>query len=203
MLSRKGLVLAGMAAVIAAMLVFTCWYPLTRRIFVSPPRCEIQPSADDLLKTWEASGARGRVAVCFSRRLNGEVSADVGIHSVKYLEEGLQHSIARKAYHYLPDAAWGEASAVLSSWKAGDSASGFTLLFGGGRVRVLPLSRFESPGEPALVVIVPGDWNDGDLEQIAGFISSGRLVTDYLILLRGTETERARFARIFAGRVAK
>lgn len=156
-----------------------------QRTYLAVPRCLSAQFPEEIFADWQNQGLRGRTAVVFTRRLNGEAVGNESESTMKYLEESLQQGIIRTAYHYVPDESWSEVSNVLTKWNAGDSEKGFTLMYGGGRMRVLPLSRFVAIGEKALMVVAPAEWSTAANETILNLVRTRKLATDYLLVLRG------------------
>lgn len=177
---------------VAGALVFSLGYgPLSRK-FVTPPRCEVAESPAEIARLWTSSRVKGRVAVLFTRRLNGEVVGKEVETAVKYLEDAMQHGMVRTVYHVVPDTAWGEVAEKLSRMPGvRPIESGFAILFGAGRVHVLPLSRFAPIREKALVVVAPAEWTTEEFGVIANLIKQQRVSADLLTVLRGTDAELA------------
>ena len=170
---------------ITAILLCTEVVAPLQRVFLTVPRCESAQFPEEIFNAWQNQKLHGRTAIVFTRRLNGEAVGKESESTMKYLEESLQQGIIRTAYHYVPDESWSEVSNVLTKWNAGDSEKGFTLMYGGGRMRVLPLSRFVNIGEKALVVVAPAEWNSAGNEAILKLVRTRKLATDYLFVLRG------------------
>lgn len=169
----------------AAILIFTGVVAPLQRVFLTIPRCESAQFPEEIFNAWQKQKLHGRTAIVFTRRLNGEAVGKESESTMKYLEESLQQGIIRTAYHYVPDESWSEVSNVLTKWNAGDSEKGFTLMYGGGRMRVLPLSRFVTIDEKALVVVAPAEWSSAGNETVLSLVRTRKLATDYLLVLRG------------------
>lgn len=169
----------------AAILIFTGVVAPLQRVFLTIPRCESAQFPEEIFNAWQKQKLHGRTAIVFTRRLNGEAVGKESESTMKYLEESLQQGIIRTAYHYVPDESWSEVSNVLTKWNAGDSEKGFTLMYGGGRMRVLPLSRFVTIDEKALVVVAPAELSSAGNETVLSLVRTRKLATDYLLVLRG------------------
>ncbi len=181
-----------LALVSGGALLFAAWYGPSRRVFVAPPRVVAASTGAEILGAWRAAGVAGRVAVVFSRRLNGEQGGPGGSPELAYVEVGLERGPLRAVRHYVPDAAWSEVERNLTRMPgARPIDGGFALPFGGGRVEVRPLSRLGALGETALVVVSPADWNAADRARIADALRAGLVSADVLAVLRGSAEELA------------
>ncbi len=178
-------------------ILLASWYGRSRRLFVVPPRVIAAGTSAEVLQAWRAAGVAGRVAVVFSRRLNGEQVGTDGGPELPYVEVGLERGPLRVVHHYVPDAAWSEVSGNLARM-AGvrPIEEGFALPFGGGRVHVRPLSRLRALEETALVVVSPTDWSAGERGRIADALRTGLLSTDLLAVLRGSAEDVALLAAV-------
>lgn len=185
-MSQRLLSIFAILVVSSAILIFTGVVAPLQRVFLTAPRCESAQFPEEIFNAWQKQKLHGRTAIVFTRRLNGEAVGKESESTMKYLEESLQQGIIRTAYHYVPDESWNEVSNVLTKWNAGDSEKGFTLMYGGGRMRVLPLSRFVTIGEKALVVVAPAEWSSAGNETILNLVRTRKLATDYLFVLRGS-----------------
>ncbi|ABQ24718.1 hypothetical protein [Geotalea uraniireducens] len=135
----------------------------------------------------------------FTRRLNGEVVGKEVESSVKYVEAALQQGMVRTVYHVVPDGAWSEVSEKLSRMPGvRPIESGFAILFGAGRVHVLPLSHFTPIQEKALVVVAPAEWTIDEYGVIVNLIKQQRVPADLLAVLRGSDAEVARLCEALA-----
>lgn len=168
-------------------LVFSFVYGPLQRTFASPERTVQVSSAADIDQLWESEGVRGRVAVIFTRRLNAERH---GYYSqeLKYIELAMRRGIVRAVYYIVPDSIWDDV--IIENYSMPmltppmPTASGFVMLFEGGRVNVMPLSRFwPDAGEKALVVLEPGIWSSDDLAYIYRIVKSGNLPADLFAII--------------------
>ncbi len=167
-------------------------YGPSRRIFVSPGMVTRAAEPPEILQRWEAAGIRGRIAVVFTRRLNAVEPQPDGSET-KYLQTAMHRGLVRKVFHVVPDSAWGEVSCNLAGSRR--TSSGFLLLHDEGRVHVMPLSRFERLEEPALVVIDPSNWTPADLQGIRAMLAERRVVSDYVTIVNGTDSDFRTFGQ--------
>jgi hypothetical protein len=177
------------ALLLAGMAYLTLAHGPSRRVMAAERRCAGVVSSEEILEAWRSAGVRGRVAVLFSRRLNGDPGPGDPA-GIRYLEDAMQHGLVREAHHLVPDGAWAEVEGNLSRmFGARPMPGGFVLPFGAGRVYVLPLSRFAPVPERALVVLAPGDWSASDQAAVVGLLGSGQVSADLLSVLRGRPEE--------------
>jgi|GEM_PF-3206084 len=188
-----------MIVLLAGILVLPLGYGPLTRVFVSPPRCEVAGSSADIFRFWKSIGVKGRVAVVFTRRLNGEVAGKEAESPAKYVEDALQQGMVRTVYHVVPDAAWSEVSEKISRMPGvRPIESGFAILFGAGRVHVFPLSQFMPIQEKALVVVAPAEWTTDEYGVIVNLIKQQRVSADLLAVLRGSDAEVAGLSEALA-----
>lgn len=173
----------------AGLVLFMAWLSLaygpSRRVFSAAPGCVAVGTGQEILSLWTRAGVKGRVAVLFSRRLNGEpgLPASAG---VRYLEDAMDRGIVRTAYHLVPDPAWSEVASALSRWRfAHEEPPGYVAMMGQGRVYVRPLSRPPEIDERALVVVAPNDFDAAESQRIAALLKRAGVRTDLMAVLRG------------------
>lgn len=181
-------VLAGIAAFFFSVLAVSYRYGPSQRSFASPPKVVTVASSEQIVRTWESSGVKGRIAVCFTRYLNAHETKEST--ELKATELSLDHGILRKVMHVTPDSAWPEIHGALS--KRNDmrpTTEGFIGIFDAGRVYIQPFSRFSELAEKALIIIEPKVWSGTELQQIAEKLKSGRISSDLLVIIRGTDKD--------------
>lgn len=163
-----------------------------RRTFVTPDKSFTVASAGELDRLWHASGVHGRIAVLFTRHVNHQFSG-LSFPEMDYLDNGMRHGIVRKAYYIVPDLVWKhvefeyrERVEYIVEPHATDT--GFMILHEGGRIHVMPLSKYipELDNEKALVVIEPAVWTEQERSRIDGFIRSGQLHADLIAIVDKT-----------------
>lgn len=169
-----------------ATIAFTFMYGPSRRTFVEPAKSVTVHSAQELVSLWKSSGMHGRNVVIFARHLNPAFSVSL-FPEVDYLESVMHSGIVRKAYFIVPDSTWNEAvseslqraSIVLPK----TTATGILLLQDGGRIQVIPLSKYipEQTNEKSLVVIEEGAWTRQDRFRIDNYFRSGLLTSDLVV----------------------
>lgn len=170
-------------------------YGPAKRTFVIPSKTVTVRSASELNDLWHSSGVHGRIAVIFTRHLNHQFSG-MTFPETDYVDKAMRHGIVRKAYFVVPDSAWknvvieyrGRLEYIVEPIV---TDTGFMILHEGGRIHVMPLSKYipELGQEKALVVIEPSVWTQQEQARIDGFIRSGQLASD-LIVIVGKVNER-------------
>ena len=170
-------------------IVWTFSYGPARRTFVIPDKTVTVRSASELDSLWHSSGVHGRVTVIFARHLK-LLSLGSSFPDGSYLDYAMRRGIVRKAYYVVPDSFWSEivsvnmmTGALIVPLKVTDT--GFLLLHEGGRIHVMPLSKYipEPDREKALVVIDPALWTKQELARIDGFIRSGQISSDLKVVV--------------------
>jgi hypothetical protein len=164
--------------------VWTFMYGPSKRRFCVPHRNLFLPSATALKQSWESSGIHGRIAVIFARHLNQQYSMG-SFPEVDYLDIAMRQGLVRKAYYIVPDNSWPQV--VQENLDRPDlivplktTASGFTLFHIGGRINVMPLSKYiPDDNEPVLAVVDPSGWSPQELLRIGALFNSGLLATDF------------------------
>lgn len=190
---NRMIIYSAVLALVGFTLYLAFFYGPHKRSFIPKAQVNQITSATELGAVWEASGAKGRVAVLFTRHLNSENSLQ-DTEGVKYAELAMRHGIVRTIYHIVPDSAWPVVSANLAPSKSARTApEGYVLIFPEGRVHVLPLSKYKALKEPALVVVEPGVWSKAEMDAVTNLIRSGALKTDLLGVIRGTKDDVDRF----------
>lgn len=172
-------------------LVFSFVYGPLQRTFASPERTVQVSSGADINELWESEGLRGRVAVIFTRSLNGPYSS-----GVKYIESAMRRGIVRAVYYVVPDSIWDDV--IVENYSRPmltppmPTASGFVMLLEEGRVNVMPLSRYwPDAGEKALVVLEAGIWSSDDLAYIYRIVKSGNLPADLFAIINSDTVPRS------------
>ncbi len=187
--------LAGSVIFFFAVIAFTFFYgPLQRRFVASPTVLSVDSSAQ-IADAWEATGVKGRIAICFTRYLNAVESKEST--DMKVVERSMEHSLVRRVYHITPDAAWPEIQRELKKWYSmRPTAEGFIGIFKDGRVYIMPLSKFTSLSEKALVIVEPKVWSRDELMRIAGKLQSGQISSDLTVVIRGSEKDAELFRSV-------
>jgi hypothetical protein len=168
-------------------IVGTFTYGPARRNFVIPARVVTVPSARELDRLWYSSGVHGRIAVIFARHVNQQASG-AGFPETGFLDTAMRQGIVRRAYYVVPDREW---SQVVAENVMGRelivlpkrTEVGFNLLEVGGRIQVMPLSKYipAEGNEKALVVVESAAWSPEEHYRINSLVSTGLLTTDLLV----------------------
>lgn len=195
MMRQRKQILMVMAPLAALALLYCIFYGPSQRVY-TPSETIVSPALSaDILQIWKESGAKGRLAILFTRRLNAEEPNAAGLAG-NYLQTALQQGIVRSAIHVLPDSAWSEVDRNLSNNPTvRRTPSGFVLLFDEGRVLVTALSRFKPVAEQALVVIEPSIWSADELRFLGKMVAERDVLTDILAVIKGTADDFELFDR--------
>jgi hypothetical protein len=175
----------------------TFLYGPAQRSFNARPQVILVESTEQIAQAWETTGVKGRVAICFTRYLNAlEGKESKGL---EVTERSMEKGITRRVFHILPDSSWPEVSATLLK-RSGirPTPAGFIGIFDNGRVYIMPLSRFLTMREKALVIVEPKVWTQDELKQIASMLKSGSISSDLLVVIRGTEADAELFSQAIA-----
>lgn len=178
------LVILFLVAVIAG----TFSYGPSKRKFVEPRQSVTVPSAQALIQLWESTGVHGRIAVIFARHLNQEFSGG-SFPEMDYLDKAMRRGLVRRAYYIVPDRAWPQVVTeniarreLIVPLKTTDA--GFTLLHIGGRINVMPLSKYIPEGiETVLTVLEPEAWSPQEQFRIDTLFSSGLMTADLQVTI--------------------
>jgi hypothetical protein len=184
--------LAGITVFFIAVVVFSYLYGPMRRSFVSTTKVLLVESTEQTAQAWETSGVKGRITICFTRYLNALEEKES--KNVKVTELSMQKGIIRRVFHITPDNAWPEISGALS--KRNDmrpTPDGFIGLFDYGRVYIMPLSRSPLIEEKALIIVEPRVWSHEELLQIVDKLRTGRISSDLVIIIRGSDKDAELF----------
>lgn len=182
----------------AGSIVFTFTYGPSKRTYVTPNRTVSAQSASAVDALWHSSGVHGRIAIIFARHLNQQFSGK-GFPEMDYIDRAMRHGLVRSVYYIVPDSAWSEVATenisnpqLLAPIKTTDN--GFMLLHEGGRIHVMPLSKYipEQEKEKALVVIERRVWSRQEHFRINNHLKSGLLTTDFLIFIADKTKEPPR-----------
>jgi len=182
--------------------IWTFTYGPVRRGFVSPEKTVTLHSAGEIEDLWESTGVRGRTAVIFARHLNLPALGS-SYPDGSYLDTAMRHGMVRKAYYVVPDRVWPETASLQKT--AGGvlmappqvTRSGYFLLHEGGRIYVMPLSKYNPIKEKALVVIESAAWSPEEHLKIDHLFRLGLLSTDLMIVVdnEGNPSEKKKPAR--------
>lgn len=197
-MSRNTWLLVGITLLFVLVVTISNNYGPSRRIYLASPRVQSADTTAEIARAWDASGARGRIVICFTRYLNalqGKESQDF-----KVTETAMEKGIIRRVYHVPPAGAWPEIQASLS--KRSDmrpTQEGFIGIFDYGRVYIQPIDQLAPLQEKALIVIEPGVWTPAEIARISGMLQSGKIMSDFILIIRGTEDDVARFRAAISG----
>lgn len=167
-------------------LVWTFAHGPAKRSFVIPDKTVAVQSALEVNEHLQSSGVHGRIAIIFARRLNQQFSGG-SFPERDYLDTALRHGIVRTAYYIVPDSVWSEVAAenlmrtLIVPPKT--TETGFIVLHVGGRIHVMPLSKYVPEQEKALVIIEPRAWSQKELSRIESFLESGQLASDLTVII--------------------
>jgi hypothetical protein len=168
-------------------IIFTLAYGPSKRRFILPDKLVTVQSARELDSIWQSSGVHGRIAVIFTRHLNNQFSGG-SFPEIDYLDTAMRQGIVRRAYFIVPDRIWFVGATKNNLERASivplkPNDSGFTLLHEGGRIQIMPLSKYipEQESEKVLVVIEPDVWSQQELFKINNYFRSGQLTSDLVV----------------------
>lgn len=196
MLKQIVLIFAITCFFISAVL-FSYLYGPDVRSFTSSPKILAVESTEEIFQAWETSHVKGRVAICFTRYLNSLESLES--KGLKTTELSMQKGILRKVFHIPPDNSWPEISEELSKRNyMRPTVEGFIGIFNYGRAYIMPLSKFTQVTEKALVIVEPKVWTSGELTQIAEKLQSGKISSDLLVVIRGSEKDAELLRQVMA-----
>jgi len=169
-------------------------YGPNQRSFATQPKVLSVESTAQIANELDNAGVKGRIAVCFTRYLNAQEKKEST--EMKVTELSMEKGIIRRVFHIPPDNAWQEIKEALS--KRNDmrkTDDGFIGIFNYGRVYILPLSKFSGLPEKALVIVDPKVWTSSELIEIADKLKSGRISSDFVVIVRGSEKDAELFRR--------
>ena len=183
----RKVIIPAIALLFFVVLIGTFLYGPTRRIFAEQSRTVTVWSAGEIDDLWHASRVHGRVAVLFTRHLNNQFSG-MAFPEIDYLDTAMRQGIVRKAYYVVPDEFWKQVDIETRGWREYIvepivTECGLLILHEGGRIHVLPLSKYIPEQEKSLVVYEPAIWTQQERNRIEGFIRSGQLATDLSIIV--------------------
>jgi hypothetical protein len=192
MLIKHIILLAGIAVFFLSVVAFSFLYGPSQRSFNSTPQVLLAESPGQIAQILDASGVKGRIAICFTRYLNASETMDSKDPTVT--EGAMAKGIFRRVFHVAPDGAWPEISATLLKRNGiRPTPEGFIGIFENGRVYITPLSRFSRISEKAVVVVEPKVWTSDELKLIAARLKSGNISSDLVVIIRGAEKEAELF----------
>ena len=168
-------------------IAFTFIYGPAKRRFVYPEKTLTVHTSREIDDLWHSSGIHGRIAIIFTshpgHHLSGNVSSEAD-----HLDTALRQGLVRRAYFIIPDRFWPEvvSNDVLRSASivpAKPTDIGYKLLHEGGRILVMPLSKYipQQEMEKAVVVIEPAVLTPNENLRINNYFKSGQLTADLLI----------------------
>jgi len=167
-------------------IAFSYMYGPYKRSYATPHKTISVHSAKELDNIWRSSSVHGRIAIIFARHLNPQFSIN-GFPETDYIDTAMRHGIIRAAYYVVPDAIWSD---VISENLLKNSSmaplkttnSGFIILHEGGRINVMPLSKFiPELNENVLVVIEEKIWSSQERLKIDNYFRSGLLTSDLVV----------------------
>jgi hypothetical protein len=183
---------AGITLFSFTIVIFLYFYGPSRRVYATSPQVISLQTVDQILQTWQSGGFKGRMAICFTRYLNAHETKDSKEAIVSEL--ALHQSILRRITHVPPDNAWQEIDKILASRNIMRATpEGYIGVFDDGRVYVMPLSKFSHVEEKSLIIVEPKIWSRHELLQIAEKLKLGKISSDLVIIIRGTEEDAALF----------
>jgi hypothetical protein len=194
---KQSALLVGITAFFCAVIAFTFLYGPSRRLFNARPQVLAVTSTEQIAQAVETAGVKGRIAICFTRYLNAlEGKESTGL---KVTERSMERGIIRRAFHILPDSSWPEVRGTLLKRNGiRPIPEGLIGIFDNGRVYIMPLSRFSTVKEKALIIVEPKVWTQEELQQIVGKLKSGSITSDLVILIRGEEQDAELFRQALA-----
>lgn len=144
-------------------------------------------TAGELEQLWHANGVHGRIAVLFTRHMKPQ--QDGSFPEIDYLDTALQEGVVRKAYIIIPDAVWVKSmveilqdeSVIIVPRKTDSDA---ILLHRGGRIHIMPFTRFIPPTETSLVVYEPTFWSEQERLRVEGMLATRQLDADLVAVIR-------------------
>ena len=190
--AKQIVLLASIIVFFLSVVAFSNFYGPARRTFASPSKVLSVDTSDQITKAWKSSGVKGRIAICFTRYLNVLESKDSKEPLITEL--AMDHGIVRKVFHVVPEYAWPEVQKALS--KRDDmrqTPEGFIGIFNNGRVYISPLSKLPPIDEKTLLIVEPKVWSQEELTQIGDRLKTGRLSSDLVTIIRGSENDAAIF----------
>lgn len=191
-MSRNTLLLIGIAILFVLVVIISHSYGPSRRVYLSAPQVHSAETTAEIARAWDESGARGRIAICFTRYLNALPEKES--QDLKVTETAMEKGIIRRVYHVPPKRAWPEIEAALSKRiDMRPTREGFIGIFDYGRVYIQPLELLAPLQEKALVIIEPGVWTPAEIARISGMLQSGRIISDFILIIRGAENDVALF----------
>lgn len=177
-----------------ASIIFTFAYGRAKRIFVDQKKSVTIYSAQELNTLWHETGVHGRIAVIFARHLTPQ-SPDSGFPEMDYLDNAMRQGRVRTTYVVVPDRFWPEvvneqlySPKLIVPLKTTDT--GFLLLHEGGRIHVMPLSKYipASGKEMALIVIEQNIWSQQESDKIAAYLNLELQPADLIVTIEKNET---------------
>lgn len=128
------------------------------------------------------------MAICFTRYLNASETKES--KEINVSELSLHQSTLRKITHVTPDSSWPEIEKTLSERNIMRATpEGFIGVLDDGRVYIMPLSRFTYVAEKSLIIVEPKVWTRDQLLQIVDKLKSGKLSSDLIVIIRGSDED--------------
>jgi hypothetical protein len=193
--SKHNVITVGIIVFFLSTIALSFLYGPWRRTYNVPAQVLSVESTEQIARIWEEKGLRGRIVICFTRYLN---AVDIKeSKDYKVTEKSMDNGILRKVYHIAPDSAWPEIRYALSKMNGvRTTQNGYIGIFDSGRVYINPLSRFSSQSEKSLILIEPKVWTTDEINLIAGKLKSGAVVSDLIIIVRGSERDAELFRTV-------
>jgi len=158
------------------------FYGPAARTYAAPERTMVVGSAAELEEAWRSSGVHGRIAVIVTRHLFPQGPGS-GFPETDYLERAMLQGVVREAFYVVPDRVW--SNVLLENIAGGDyivrpkqTETGYRILHQGGRINLMPLSKFLPVPEESLVVIEPGAWTPDERSRMEHLFRLRLLTSD-------------------------
>lgn len=186
---RRNFTITAIVLFCISSIIFTFSYGPAKRIFVIPNKTVSAQSSREIDTIWHSSDVHGRIAVIFARHLNQQFSGNA-FPETDYIDTAMRQGIVRTTYLIVPDKVWSEVvseyilqRSLIVPLKPTDS--GFIILHEGGRIHVMPLSKYvpELGKEKALIVIERGVWSQQENFRIDNYFRSGSLTADLVVTI--------------------
>ena len=191
---KQRALLAGITVFFLAVIALTFLYGPSQRSFNASPQVLLVETNEHIAKVFKTTGVKGRIAICFTRYLNALEGKDS--KDLKVTENSMEKGIIRRVFHITPDSVWPEISNALSKRNGiRPIPEGYIGIFDNGRVYIMPLSRFSHIKEKALIIIEPKIWTQDELQQIANKLQTGKISSDLVVIIRGSEKEAKQFSQ--------
>lgn len=193
----------GIVLFFIGVIIWTFEYGPAKRSFIIPGKTVSVNSAEELVSLLHTSGVHGRAAVIFARYINNKFSGS-DFPDIDYIDIAMRRGMIRTAYLIVPDRFGSEVvSDLYLRWDVSFIVPpkitdyGLIVLQDGGRIHVMPLSKYvaEQEQEKALVVIEEAVWLPMERARIDGLIRHGQLTSDLTVLVSKTNSSSLTYDR--------